>query len=116
VTGYTSLAALLFFIGFMAETVVVQSVLSDSVDKRQLDQSFGLYFTIGFTISSISSAIFGYIVEIFSFYAGFTFIAAVIAVSMIPAFFIQDPRRRGPHHLGYGISHPLNPILTTYSM
>ena len=92
VTGYTGLAALLFFIGFMAETVVVQSVLSESVEKRQLDQSFGLYFTIGFTISSFSSAIFGYIVEIFSFYAGFTFITAVIAVSMIPAFFIQEPR------------------------
>ena len=92
VTGYTGLAALLFFIGFMAETVVVQSVLSESVEKRQLDQSFGLYFTIGFTISSFSSAIFGYIVEILSFYAGFTYIAAVIAVSMIPAFFIQEPR------------------------
>jgi MFS family permease len=92
VTGYTGLAALLFFIGFMAETVIIQSVLSDSVDKRQLDQTFGLYFTIGFTISSFSSAIFGYIVEIFSFYAGFTYIAAVIAVSMVPAFFIQEPR------------------------
>ena len=91
-TGYLELTALLFFIGFMAETVIIQSVLSDSVDKRQLDQTFGLYFTIGFTISSFSSAIFGYIVEIFSFYAGFTYIAAVIAVSMVPAFFIQEPR------------------------
>ena len=25
-------------------------------------------------------------------YAGFTYIAAVIAVSMVPAFFIQEPR------------------------
>jgi FSR family fosmidomycin resistance protein-like MFS transporter len=92
VTGYQGLAALLFFIGFMSQTVVTQSVLSDSVDRRQLDQTFGLYFTIGFTISSFSSALFGYIVEIFSFYTGFSYIAAVIAVSMVPAFFIQEPR------------------------
>ena len=92
VTSYLSLTALLFFIGFMAETVIIQSVLSDSVEKRQLDQTFGLYFSIGFTISSFSSAIFGYIVEFFSFYTGFTYIAVVIAVSMLPAFFIQEPR------------------------
>lgn len=92
VTSYLGLFVLLFFIGFMAETVIIQSVLSDSVDRRQLDQTFGLYFTIGFTISSFSSAIFGYIVEIFSFYTGFIYIAAVIAISMVPAFFIQEPR------------------------
>jgi FSR family fosmidomycin resistance protein-like MFS transporter len=92
VTSYLGLTALLFFIGFMSQTVVTQSVLSDSVEKRQLDQTFGLYFTIGFTISSFSSALFGYIVEIFSFYTGFSYIAAIIAVSMIPAFFIQEPR------------------------
>jgi MFS-type transporter involved in bile tolerance (Atg22 family) len=76
----------------MVQTVVTQSVLSDSVDKSQLDQAFGLYFTIGFTIASFSSAIFGYVVEIFSFNAGFSYIAAVIAISMIPAFYIQEPR------------------------
>ena len=92
VTSYLGLTVLLFFIGFMSQTVVTQSVLSDSVEKRQLDQTFGLYFTIGFTISSFSSALFGYIVEIFSFYTGFSYIAAIIAVSMIPAFFIQEPR------------------------
>jgi len=92
VTSYLWLTVLLFFIGFMSQTGVTQSVLSDSVEKRQLDQTFGLYFTIGFTISSFSSALFGYIVEIFSFYTGFSYIAAVIAVSMIPAFFIHEPR------------------------
>lgn len=92
VFSYLGLIVLLFFIGFMAETVIIQSVLSDSVDRRQLDQTFGLYFTIGFTISSFSSAIFGYIVEIYSFYTGFIYIAAMIAISMVPAFFIQEPR------------------------
>ncbi len=93
ITGYWSLAILLFIIGFLVQTVIVQSVLSDSVESTQLDQIFGLYFTIGFTIASFSSVIFGYIVEIFSFNLGFTYIAAVTGISIIPAFFIREPRK-----------------------
>lgn len=92
VTSFWGLVALLFFIGFMVQTVIVQSVLSDSVERTQLDQIFGLYFTIGFTIASFSSAIFGYIVEIYGFGVGFSYIAAVSVLSLIPAFFIKEPR------------------------
>jgi MFS family permease len=92
VTGFWALAGLLFAIGFMVQTVVVQSVLSESVDKTQLDQIFGFYFTIGFTIASFSSAIFGYIVEFYGFNWGFTYIAAMTLVSLFPAFFIREPR------------------------
>lgn len=92
VTGFWSLAVLLFLIGFLVQTVIVQSVLSDSVERDQLDQIFGFYFTIGFTIASFSSVIFGYIVELYSFNWGFTYIAAVTVVSLLPAFLIQEPR------------------------
>ena len=92
VTGFWALAALLFAIGFLVQTVVVQSVLSDSVERTQLDQIFGFYFTIGFTIASFSSVIFGYIVEFYGFNWGFTYIAAMTVVSLFPAFFIQEPR------------------------
>ncbi len=92
VTGFWALAALLFAIGFLVQTVVVQSVLSDSVERTQLDQIFGFYFTIGFTIASFSSAIFGYIVEFYSFNWGFTYIAAMTLISLVPAFYIQEPR------------------------
>ncbi len=92
VTGFWALAALLFVIGFLVQTVIVQSVLSDSVERTQLDQIFGFYFTIGFTIASFSSALFGYIVEFLGFNWGFTYIAAITVVSMFPAFFINEPR------------------------
>lgn len=92
VTGFWGLAVLLFVIGFLVQTVVVQSVLSDSVPRDQLDQIFGLYFTIGFTLASFSSIIFGYIIEWFGFNVGFTYIAAVTGISLIPAFFITEPR------------------------
>lgn len=92
VKGFWPLAVLLFLIGFMVQTVIVQSVLSDSVERSQLDQIFGLYFTIGFTVASFSSIIFGYIIELYGFNWGFTYIAAVTGVSLLPAFFIQEPR------------------------
>jgi FSR family fosmidomycin resistance protein-like MFS transporter len=96
VRGFWALAILLFAIGFLVQTVIVQSVLSDSVDRTQIDQIFGFYFTIGFTIASFSSAIFGYIVEIFGFNWGFTYIAVVTGFSLLPAFFIQEPRNIVP--------------------
>lgn len=45
VTDVTFLAPLLFAIGFMAQTVIMQSVLADSTDREQLDQVFGFYYT-----------------------------------------------------------------------
>ena len=76
----------------MVQTVIVQSVMTDSVDKSQLDQIFGLYFTIGFTIASFSSALFGWVVETYGFNMGFSYIAVVSAASLVPALFIQEPR------------------------
>lgn len=84
------LAPVLFMIGFMVQTVVVQNVLSDSVESSQLDQIFGFYFTLGFTLASASSIIFGYIVELFGFAWGFTYIAAITAVSILPGLYIRE--------------------------
>jgi MFS family permease len=93
ITNFLGLALLLFFIGFMVQTVIVQSVLTDTVEQSQLDQIFGLYFTIGFTIASFSSAIFGWIVERFNFGIGFSYITVVSLISLIPALFIKEPRK-----------------------
>jgi sugar phosphate permease len=86
------LAPLLFLIGFMAQTVIMQSILADSIDRTQLDPVFGFYYTLGFTLGSVSSVIFAYVVEILGFDHGFTYIAAVTAVSIIPALFIKETK------------------------
>jgi len=86
------LALILFMIGFMVQTVIVQNVLSDSVEASQLDQIFGFYFTLGFTLASVSSIIFGYIVEVHGFAWGFTYISMITAISIIPGLFISEPR------------------------
>jgi FSR family fosmidomycin resistance protein-like MFS transporter len=84
------LAPILFFIGFMVQTVIMQSVLSESVEKTQLDQVFGLFYTLGFTLGSFSSLIFGYVVETYGFNIAFSYITAVTSVSIIPAFLIKE--------------------------
>ena len=86
------LAPLLFLIGFMAQTVIMQSILADSIDRVQLDPVFGFYYTLGFTLGSVSSVIFAYVVEVLGFDYGFTYIAAVTAVSIIPALFIKETK------------------------
>jgi len=86
------LALLLFFIGFMAQTVVLQNILAESAEGSQLDQVFGFYFTLGFTLGSISSVIFGYIVDALGFGYAYIYIAAVTAVSLLPALFITETR------------------------
>ncbi len=86
------LAPLLFMIGFMVQTVVVQNVLSDSVEASQLDPIFGFYFTLGFTLASVSSIVFGFIVEVYGFALGFTYISLITAISILPGLFISEPR------------------------
>ena len=101
VKSFWGLVVLLFMIGFFVQTVVVQNVLSDSVPRDQLDQIFGLYFTIGFTLASFSSILFGYVVEWFGFYVGFIYIAVVTGLSLIPAFFITEPRNYEVQHVNF---------------
>jgi FSR family fosmidomycin resistance protein-like MFS transporter len=84
------LAAVLFLIGFMSQTVIMQSILADSIERQHLDQVFGFYYTLGFTLGSVSSVIFAYVVETLGFAYGFTYIAAVTAVSLVPALFIRE--------------------------
>jgi MFS family permease len=86
------LAPLLFLIGFLAQTVIMQSILADSAEKEQLDHVFGFYYTLGFTLGSVSSIIFAFVVEILGFEYGFTYISAITAICIIPAFFLRDAR------------------------
>ena len=84
------LVPLLFMIGFMVQTVIMQSVLADSTDRDQLDHVFGFFYTLGFTLGSLSSIIFAYVIETLGFNYGFTYIAGVSLLSVIPALFIRE--------------------------
>jgi FSR family fosmidomycin resistance protein-like MFS transporter len=84
------LAPILFLIGFMVQTVIMQSILAESVEKTQLDQVFGIFYTLGFTLGSFSSVIFGYVAETYGFNLAFSYIAAVTGLSIIPSFFIKE--------------------------
>lgn len=86
------LVLLLFMIGFMVQTVIMQSVLAESTDRKQLDHVFGFFYTLGFTLGSISSVIFAYVIEVLGFNYGFTYIAVVSMLAIVPALFIKETR------------------------
>jgi FSR family fosmidomycin resistance protein-like MFS transporter len=90
------LVPLLFMIGFMVQTVIMQSVLADSTDREQLDHVFGFFYTLGFTLGSLSSIIFAYVVETLGFNYGFTYITGVSLFSIVPALFIRETPKLPP--------------------
>jgi FSR family fosmidomycin resistance protein-like MFS transporter len=84
------IAVVLFLIGFMVQTVIMQNILAESTAKEQLDQVFGFFYTLGFTLGSFSSVIFGFMAETYGFALAFTYIAAVNGLSMVPAFWLRE--------------------------
>jgi len=91
--GALLLAIVLFLIGLMTQGAVVQGLLAEVADPTLLDEIFGFYFTLGFTVGSISSVLFGYIVETLGFTSAFTYVSLVTAISIIPTLFISEKRR-----------------------
>lgn len=87
------LALVLFFIGFMSQAVVVQTILADVANPTYLDEIFGFYYTLGFVLGSFSSVLLGFIVETFSFASAFIYISLVLGTSIIPAFFISEKKK-----------------------
>jgi sugar phosphate permease len=81
---------ILFLIGFMVQTVIMQNILAESTAKEQLDQVFGFFYTLGFTLGSFSSVIFGFMAETYGFTLAFTYIVAVNVHSMVPAFWLRE--------------------------
>jgi sugar phosphate permease len=87
------LAPVLFFLGFMVQTAILQSILAESTKRELLDQVFGFYYTLGFTLGSVSSIILGYIIDMYGFSYGFTYIAAVTVITIIPTLFIRESEK-----------------------
>ena len=85
---------LLFMIWFMAQKVIMQSVLADSTDRLQLDHVFGFFYTLVFTLGSLSGVIFAYIIETL----GFNYIAGVSRLSIVPPSSSGRPRSSLPEH------------------
>jgi len=54
---------------------------------------FGFFFTLGYGVGSFAPAIFGFITDIFSFNAAFSYIAIVSAVAIFPALYISETRK-----------------------
>jgi MFS family permease len=88
------LAILLFTLGLTYQTVspLVQALAADFTKPEDIDQVFGIFYTIAFTLGLVGPLMFGYITDLFDFKAAFTYVAAVTLIAIIPALLI--PKRQ----------------------
>ena len=88
------LVILLLTLGLTYQTVspLVQALAADFTNPEDIDQVFGVFYTIAFTLGLVGPLMFGYITDLFDFKAAFTYVAAVTLIAIIPALLI--PKRQ----------------------
>ena len=68
---------------------IVQAFVADATSKENRDIVFGLYFTIGFTISSFAPLVMGYLADSFGFQTSFTYVAMVSLIAVVASIFLK---------------------------
>jgi MFS family permease len=78
-------------LGFVGQGVggIIQAFLSQTVALESRDLTYGVYFTLAFTIGSFSPVILGYLADYFSFQAAFSYVAIVSLLAVVAAYFLR---------------------------
>jgi FSR family fosmidomycin resistance protein-like MFS transporter len=85
--GDLQLLLTLVSIGLVSQGVggVVQAWVAESTGRENRDLVYGVFFTISFSLGSLSPAILGYITDTFGFQANFTWVAVVSLLAVVVA-------------------------------
>jgi MFS family permease len=85
--GDLQLLLTLVSIGFVSQSVggVVQAWVAESTKRENRDLVYGVFFTISFSLGSLSPAILGYVTDLFGFQANFTWVAVVSLLAVVVA-------------------------------
>jgi hypothetical protein len=67
-------------------------MLTTNADHAWRGRVFGYFYLLGFTLSSLSSVIFAYVIETL----GINYIAGVSLLSVVPALFIRETQKLSP--------------------
>lgn len=93
--GSLPLLATIAGAGFVSQSAggVVQASVAESTAQEHRDLIYGIYFTISFSLGSLSTVILGYITDAYGFGAAFTWVAVVsfLAVILAAALMKQSP-------------------------
>lgn len=85
------LLAILVPLGFASQGVggVIQAYVADATSQENRDIIYGIYFTLAFTLGSLSPVIQGFLTDTYGFETSFTYVAAVSLLAVIASVFLK---------------------------
>jgi MFS family permease len=85
------LVLILIPLGFVCQGVggIIQAFVGEVTTKENRDLVYGIYFTLAYSVGSLSSVILGYLADSFGFQIGFSYVALVSFSGIIAAYFLK---------------------------
>jgi MFS family permease len=92
VSGSVLLLPLLLILGFVGQGVggVIQAFVAEATEPENRDIIFGVYFTLAFTIGSISPVIFGVLADAYGFQAAFLYVSTVSILAVAASYYLKE--------------------------
>jgi MFS family permease len=92
VGGSPLLLPLLIVLGFVGQGVggVIQAFVADVTESENRDIIFGVYFTLAFTIGSISPLIFGLLADAYGFRSAFIYVSSVSVLAVAACYYLKE--------------------------
>jgi MFS family permease len=92
VGGSALLLPLLLVLGFVGQGVggVIQAFVAEVTEPENRDIIFGVYFTLAFTIGSVSPVIFGVLADAYGFQTAFLYVSTVSVMAVVAAYFLKE--------------------------
>jgi len=92
VNGSVLLLPLLLVLGFVGQGVggVIQAFVAEVTEPENRDIIFGVYFTLAFTIGSISPVIFGVLADAYGFQTAFLYVSTVSILAVAASYYLKE--------------------------
>jgi FSR family fosmidomycin resistance protein-like MFS transporter len=68
---------------------IIQAFVGEVTTKENRDLVYGIYFTLAYSVGSLSPVILGYLADSFGFQMGFSYVALVSLSAIIAAYFLK---------------------------
>jgi len=89
--SYLSLLLVLIVLGFACQGVggVIQAYVAEVTMPENRDIIYGIYYTLAFTLGSLSPVIIGYLADSLGFQASFAYVGAISLLAVVAAYFMK---------------------------
>jgi FSR family fosmidomycin resistance protein-like MFS transporter len=89
-----ALIPVLIVLGFACQGVggVIQAFVAEATNLENRDIIYGIYFTLAFTLGSLSPVIFGYLADTSGFHASFLYVTIVSLLAVFASYFLKEEK------------------------